>query len=177
MPVSSNNHDAWGAALSAASTTARAAVCAVKRLEVVALSAGYGQPPAAHPADGSVSKVLPVPTMFLRGAGVSGGVWSAIKQTCAQHGWAVVRDRRQAWHLARGKIPMVMIDFTDSVVTVGKVRAVYGEDDQPILKRPAAVELGLLDLETPTGAQVLVAAVIEALYQPAPASTTAASVE
>lgn len=136
------------------------------RLEQAALAAGRNPSTLLleDPVDEAEAQVLPVPTMFLRGAGVPGGVRTALKRACSQHGWAVVRDRRQAWHLARGKIPMVMIDFTDNLVTVGRVRAVYSEAQEPLLSRPASIELGRLSVETPVGVQMLVEAVIDSLY-------------
>lgn len=71
--------------------------------------------PAAPP-------VLP-PVVFLRGAKVSAATWAAIEQAMHQRGLITVRDRTQAWHLARGGAPVVLVDFTGGEGMIARVRA------------------------------------------------------
>ena len=66
----------------------------------------------------------PTPVVFLRGAGAPKTVWDDIETAMRRRGLMVVKDRQQAWHLARGGVPVVIVDFsTGSDVTVGRVRA------------------------------------------------------
>jgi hypothetical protein len=66
----------------------------------------------------------PTPVVFLRGAGAPTAVWDDIETAMHRRGLMVVKDRQQAWHLARGGIPVVIVDFsTGSDVTVSRVKA------------------------------------------------------
>lgn len=72
---------------------------------------------------------LPV-VAYLRGAGVKQPAWDRIADALHARGIITVRDRTQAWHLARGGAPVVLCDFSagqldDHPVRVGRVRARY----------------------------------------------------
>ncbi|MGW4124888.1 hypothetical protein [Nocardia sp. NPDC004711] len=55
--------------------------------------------------------------------------WECLEQAMWARGWATVRDRASAWHLARGGAPVVFCDFSAHpdfemrTVHVGRVRA------------------------------------------------------
>ena len=67
---------------------------------------------------------IPTPVVYLRGAGAPKTVWDDIETAMHRRGLMVVKDRQQAWHLARGGVPVVIVDFsTGSDVTVGRVKA------------------------------------------------------
>lgn len=74
------------------------------------------------------------PVIYLRGAGVRGDAWTRIEQAMWARGWATVRDRTTAWHLARGGCPVVLCDFSAAdhgepdPIRVGQVRARYREN-------------------------------------------------
>lgn len=65
------------------------------------------QPPALTPA------------VFLRGSGADRETWDAIEQELHIRGVVTVRDRTAAWHLSRGGVPVVLVDF--SVPKSGRV--------------------------------------------------------
>jgi hypothetical protein len=66
----------------------------------------------------------PTPVVFLRGAGAPKTVWDDIETAMHRRGLMVVKDRQQAWYLARAGVVVVMVDFSaGSDVTVGKVKA------------------------------------------------------
>ena len=66
----------------------------------------------------------PTPVVFLRGAGAPKTVWDDIETAMHRRGLMVVKDRQQAWHLARGGVSVVIVDFSrGSDVTVGRVKA------------------------------------------------------
>lgn len=75
----------------------------------------------------------PVVVVFLRGPGAGKSTWSALTAAAAARGWISTRDRTQAWHLARGGLPIVMLDFPDVdldqpgavTITAGRVVAKY----------------------------------------------------
>ncbi|WP_040793311.1 hypothetical protein [Nocardia paucivorans] len=74
------------------------------------------------------------PVVYLRGRGCGTRTWKAVESAMWARGWATVRDRTTAWHLARGGVPVVLCDFsgeydglsTDDVI-VGLVRARWRE--------------------------------------------------
>ena len=74
----------------------------------------------------------PTPAVFLRAPGVSSDDWRTLTTAMQARGWWPVRDRSQAWHLARGRVPVVMVDFAGEV-TVGRVKAKFDEDGEPHL--------------------------------------------
>ena len=66
----------------------------------------------------------PTPVAFLRGAGAPKTVWDDIETAMHRRGLMVVKDRQQAWHLARAGVAVVMVDFSAGPdVTVGRVKA------------------------------------------------------
>lgn len=52
------------------------------------------------------------PAAFLRGAGADRETWDAIEYELHLRGIVTVRDRTTAWHLARGGVPVVLVDFS-----------------------------------------------------------------
>ena len=70
---------------------------------------------------------LLAPVVYLRGAGVPNSVWVEL-QLCWLRHWATTTKRRDAWHLARGGVPVIFVDFAkrsaDDLKVAG-VRAVY----------------------------------------------------
>lgn len=90
------------------------------------------------------------PTVYLRGAGRSDDTWACVQTAMWARGWATVSDRTTAWHLARGGVPVVLVDFStdldatewpsfgyDRYVSVWRVRAVWRveEADPAVLER------------------------------------------
>jgi len=72
-----------------------------------------------YPADPGAT-----PVVFLRGAGAPPETWRDVETAMHRRGLATVRDRQQAWHLARGGVPVVLVDFsTGAAVSVGRVKA------------------------------------------------------
>ncbi|GIF75684.1 MULTISPECIES: hypothetical protein [Asanoa] len=55
------------------------------------------------------------PTIYLRGAGVDDDTWDRVDRAMWARGWATVRDRTSAWHLERGGVPVVYVDFSTNV--------------------------------------------------------------
>jgi len=97
-------------------------------------------PPPTAPA--------PRPVIFVRGAGVDPATWAQVVDAMHTRGWPVVRDRTQAWHLARGRVPVVLVDITHAQPSVGLVKARY--DDNHRLELPfarTATHLDALDLD------------------------------
>lgn len=85
----------------------------------------------------------PVPAIFVRGAGVDQTTWTHVIDAIHTRGWIVIRDRTQAWHLARGRVPVVLVDITRTQPRIGLVKARYGDTQQ--LELPAARPATLLD--------------------------------
>lgn len=56
--------------------------------------------------------VTPTPVVFLRGVGAPESTWARVETAMLRRGFAVVKDRQQAWHLARGGVPVVLVDFS-----------------------------------------------------------------
>jgi len=79
-----------------------------------------GRPPADHPGPPP-----PTPVVFLRGAGATTTSWQNIETAMHTRGLNTVRDRQQAWNLARADTPVILVDFSTgtSDVTVGRVKA------------------------------------------------------
>lgn len=75
----------------------------------------------------------PAVVVFLRGPGAGKSTWSALTAAAVDRGWIATRDRTQAWHLCRGGLPTVMLDFPDVdldqpgavTITAGRVQAKY----------------------------------------------------
>lgn len=109
---------------------------------VEALPAQRTQP--AHKAQ------LP-PAVFLRGARVSDEEWDTIKEAIWARGWHTIVQRTEAWHLARGRLPVVLVDFstrdTDEI-RVGLVTAKHGDDGELQLRTPYAQTLPTPRLES-----------------------------
>lgn len=78
------------------------------------------------------------PVVYLRGAGVRQPAWDRIERAMWARGWDTTHDRTSAFHLARGGVPVVLVDFTSQlpnglsrgVITVGRVRARYRDDHE-----------------------------------------------
>lgn len=66
--------------------------------------------------------ILP-PVVFLRGAKAPAAMWTAVEQAMHLRGLVTVRDRTQAWNLARGGAPVVLVDFSAGEGMVARVRA------------------------------------------------------
>ena len=103
----------------------------------------------------------PTPVVFIRGAGVGSATWAQITTAMQARGWIVIRDRTQAWHLARARVPVVMIDISSTRPTVGRVRARYTDAHDQAL--PLADDRVVLDSLDP---DQLALAVIEHLDDP-----------
>lgn len=117
----------------------------------------------------------PAPFVYIRGSGASAEVWRAITNSMHARGWSVIRDRTQAWHLARGRIPVVMVDISHQKPTVGRVRARYGEGGETEL--PVAGSRTILDEFDPDEIALAVIEHLRGSGQPAgiePASSAAA---
>ena len=69
------------------------------------------------------------PVVFLRGAGADSQQWRAMSEAMHRCGYITVRDRTQAWHLARGRVPVVLVDF--SAALTGQVRIGRGQATMP----------------------------------------------
>jgi hypothetical protein len=67
----------------------------------------------------------PTPVVFLRGAGAGAATWRAVETALHLRGLATVKDRQQAWNLARGGVPVVLVDFSAvaATATIGRVKA------------------------------------------------------
>lgn len=85
----------------------------------------------------------PTPVVFVRGAKVDAAIWRQATEALHARGWVVVRDRTQAWHLARGRVPVVLVDITHTQPRIGLVKARYSDTQQ--LELPAARPATLLD--------------------------------
>lgn len=108
----------------------------------------------------------PTPAVFLRAPGASSDDWRTLTAAMHARGWWPVRDRSQAWHLARGRLPVVMVDFA-SQVTVGRVKAKFDDGGQPHLPLDGP-RTTLPDVRTANGldTQAIALAVIEHLQDP-----------
>ncbi|MGZ8801308.1 MAG: hypothetical protein ACXWZL_01465 [Mycobacterium sp.] len=84
------------------------------------LYAVLGRPPADDPAPPP-----PTPVVFLRGAGATTSRWHDIETAMHTRGLNTVRDRQQAWNLARGGTPVILVDFSAGTrdITIGRVKA------------------------------------------------------
>jgi transcriptional regulator with XRE-family HTH domain len=110
---------------------------------LAAASALAGDPDRTWPARDRVQQILATPaapateppaavTVFMRGAGVKAQEWEQVQSGMWSRGWRTVRDRAQAWHLARARVgPVALVDITardDEAVIVALVRALDGGD-------------------------------------------------
>ena len=61
----------------------------------------------------------------LRAAGTPPQTWWEVETALHRRGLATVKDRQQAWNLARGGIPVVFVDFSadSATATAGRVKA------------------------------------------------------
>jgi hypothetical protein len=73
------------------------------------------------------------PVVYLHGRGRSDATWARVRAAMHARGWATMTTRTEAWHLARGGVPVVLCRFVvpddpsaDDVV-VGRVRARWHE--------------------------------------------------
>lgn len=97
------------------------------------------------------------PVVYLRGRGCGQRTWTAVEAAMWARGWATVRDRTTAWHLARGGVPVVLCDFSSEwdglstdEVTVGRVQARYGDDDRMELPLVSGGRSGKPERHDPT---------------------------
>lgn len=72
---------------------------------------------------------MPV-VVYLVGAGRDSRTWKRVESAMWSRGWPTIRARAEAWHLARGRARVVLVDFTSDEPT-----AVVG-----LLARPKWVE-------------------------------------
>lgn len=64
------------------------------------------------------------PVVFLRGAGATTQTWRQVQAAMHARGLVTMRDRKQAWHLARGGVPVILVDFSAGRPgTIARVRA------------------------------------------------------
>lgn len=79
------------------------------------------------------------PVAWLRAVGVPQETWDRITDALLERGFATTKDKRQAWHLARGGLDVILVDFSAvagrnkqprDVVTVTLVRAVNRDDNR-----------------------------------------------
>ena len=82
---------------------------------------------------GQATAPVLTPVVFVRGPGVDSATWAAVTAALQRRGWMVVRDRTQAWHLARGRVPVVLVDISHDQPVVGRVRARYNDAKEPEL--------------------------------------------
>lgn len=75
------------------------------------------------------------PVVYLRGRAQPQDVWERVERAMWARGWRTIRDRTQAFHLARGGSPVVLCDFTGDFdglavqwITVGLLRARYEDE-------------------------------------------------
>lgn len=98
------------------------------------------------------------PAIFLRGAGAAQATWDELKQALWGRGWYTVLSRTEAWHLTRGRMLMLMVDFSErsnGEVKVVRVRAKFGDDgtsmELPVIGGTSLTnprdEAGRLDVE------------------------------
>jgi hypothetical protein len=75
--------------------------------------------------DNDPAEPAPTPVVFLRGAGAPAATWRDIETALHRRGLATVKDRQQAWNLARGGIPVILVDFSANTdtATAGRVKA------------------------------------------------------
>ncbi len=130
-------------------TEIAAALGVTNRKQIYALLTAQ---PVAGPDPG------PRPAVFLRGAGAGEALFDAIAAAMHSRGWTTVRDRTQAWHLARARVPVVLVDFSstraDHDALVGRVKARYATKTVagPILRRVTAGDRRRLEEENPSWA-------------------------
>lgn len=65
------------------------------------------------------------PVAYLRGAGAPSATWEAIRNAIHALDIATTPDRTTAWHLARGGIPVVLVDFSSDAGALYAVDARY----------------------------------------------------
>ena len=58
---------------------------------------------------------VPVPVVYLRGRGISAATWQRVQHAMWRRGLVTIRDRSDAWRLARGNIPVVLCDFSEEL--------------------------------------------------------------
>lgn len=96
-----------------------------------------------EPGPEQIPKIALTPVVFLRGPKLPGDVWKAVTAAMHSRGWPVVRDRAQAWHLARGRVPVVLVDMAADQCAVGLVKAKFddaGEQSLPLVREWTIVD-------------------------------------
>lgn len=86
-------------------------------------------------------KALLPPAVFLRGARVPEADWDTMKEAMWARGWHTIVQRTEAWHLARGRLPVVLVDFSTrdpDEIRVGLITAKHGDDGALQLRTPYA---------------------------------------
>lgn len=141
------------------------------------------------PGPEQIPKVPLSPVVFLRGPKLPGDVWKEVTTAMHARGWPVVRDRSQAWHLARGRVPVVLVDMATDQCAIGLVKAKVGDDGDQILPLvrdwtivdeldPDRLALAVIDqlhplpsISDPAPPAALQPAEVDQAFPPAPSTT------
>lgn len=87
----------------------------------------------------------PPVAVYLRGAEASKSTWTVMTDLTAEQGWVATRDRNRAWHLARGGLPTVMIEFSGvNLDTPGVVRVAVARVEAKYAVSQRQVNVGRL---------------------------------
>jgi hypothetical protein len=62
--------------------------------------------------DGEVPEPAFTPVAYVRGAGIADEAWTRLERAVRARGFRTTHDRLPAWHLCRGGVPVVLIDFS-----------------------------------------------------------------
>lgn len=121
----------WDAAKAGMSPTQIARVLGTRdRKQIYAVNRGE----RSRSEDSVIERPALLPAVYLRGARVGEDVWDRVKEAMWRRGWCTVLDRTAAWHLSRGRVPVILVDFsarTHGDLKVGLVRAKFGERKAP----------------------------------------------
>ena len=72
-----------------------------------------------------LTEPAPTQVVFLRDASTPPAIWRDVETALHRRGLTTVKDRQQAWNLARGGVPVVFVDFSadSATATAGRVNA------------------------------------------------------
>lgn len=110
-----------------------AAALGVKSRGVI-VAAIKSMPPTPEEGMDPGDKVAAAPAVLVRGKGVDKQVWRQVEAAINLRGWWMIRDVTQAWHLSRGRLPVVQVELAADPVQVGLVRATGGGDTPRVLQ-------------------------------------------
>lgn len=117
----------WDAAKAGMNPTQIARVLGTRdRKKIYAVTSGE----RSRSADAVIERPALLPAVYLRGAQAGEDVWERVKEAMWRRGWYTVLDRTAAWHLSRGRLAVILVDFsvrTRRDLKVGMVRAKFGE--------------------------------------------------